>query len=166
MIQIYKYVFLSCLCASLIACNNPMKQEKDKQFEKLEKASWLIGSWENSSEEGLSIEKWKRESDSTYSGESYFVIGKDTVFSEKISLIQSDNKLYYIPTVNNQNNGQSIKFALSSSTENKIVFENSKHDFPQKIEYKLITSDSLVAQVSVKIDGKMKVETFPMKKVK
>lgn len=162
---IYAYSFICLTSLFIIACN-ASKKENVKTFEKLEQTNWLIGTWENASDEGLLTEHWKKENDSMYFGESYLIIGEDTVFSEKITLMQDQKELYYIPTVNNQNDGKPVKFKLSSCSEKQLVFVNPKHDFPQKIEYRLITNDSLVAEISGKVDGKTKAETFPMKRMK
>lgn len=156
-----------CYYVILIAsCNQATKKEATQSFKLLEKTNWLIGGWENVSNEGVLSEEWEKENDSIYVGESHFVIGKDTVFSEKISLVQEGNQLFYIPTVNDQNEGLPVRFILTSSTDKQLVFENQKHDFPQKIKYSLITTDSLVAEISGKHEGEMKKETFPMKRVK
>lgn len=46
------------------------------------------------------------------------------------------------------------------------MFENPKHDFPNKIIYKKITSDSIFAQIFGNENGVKKFENFPMKRVK
>jgi len=129
-------------------------------------AQWLIGSWKNQSAKTLDIETWKKLNDSTLLGRSYSLAGSDTASSEHIRLEQHTGKLYYIPTVKNQNNGKAITFTLTSSNKKQLVFENPEHDFPQKISYTLITKDSLLAEISGLRKGKLKAIQFPMKRVK
>jgi len=135
-----------------------------KTYPQLGKAAWLIGSWGNTTPDGILTERWNKENDSVYLGESYFVVGKDTVFSESIQLEESNGKLVYNVTVPGQNNGQATPFELTSSSDSQMVFENTKHDFPNKIKYNKINNDSLVAEISGMQKGKPATETFAMKR--
>lgn len=119
-----------------------------------------MGNWENISDEGNLTEKWVVKNDSTYYAETYFIKGKDTLFSEKVDLIQRGDKLFYIPTVTNQNDNNGIEFVLTSADSNEIIFENPTHDYPKKITYKLINNDSINAQIS----GNGKSEDFSFKR--
>lgn len=129
-------------------------------------AKWLIGSWKNQSVKTLDIETWKKLNDSIFLGRSYSLKGTDTVSSEHIKLEQHAGKLYYIPTVKNQNDGKAVTFTLTSSDKKHLVFENPEHDFPQKITYTQISKDSLVAEITGTWKGKQKAIPFPMKRVK
>lgn len=80
--------------------------------------------------------------------------------------MQEKNKLYYIPTVKNQNEGLPVRFAAKTISENQLVFENPQHDFPQIIAYTKITSDSLIAEISGTKNGQKRKQTFPMKRMK
>jgi hypothetical protein len=127
--------------------------------------NWLIGNWENKMDDGILSETWKKENDSTFSGKSYFIVNsKDTVHSETILLTQLNNQLIYSPTVKGQNDDKPIDFIMTSDSENNFVFENPKHDYPQKIVYKKATENSLVATISGIQQGKQSTESYPMKK--
>lgn len=129
-------------------------------------ARWLVGSWKNQSAKTLDLETWNKLNDSTFLGRSYSLAGADTVSSERISIEQHAGKLYYIPTVKNQNDGKAVTFTLTSSDNKHLVFENPEHDFPQKITYTQITNDSLVAEISGMHKGRQKAIIFPMKRVR
>lgn len=136
-----------------------------KDFEELNKASWLIGEWQKKDSIGTLQENWKSENDSTYSGVSYFIIEKgDTVHSESIELMEDKEHLIYTATVKGQNNDDSIPFQMTESTDSLLVFENPKHDFPQKIKYKLNKDKSILATVSGKQKGKESSESYLMHK--
>jgi hypothetical protein len=137
-----------------------------KTFAQIEKASWLIGEWGSSSKEGNLIETWTKESDSTLTATSYFIVGKDTVHSESIVLEQKGDNLFYIPTIKNQNEGKPVTFSMTTANENQLVFENATHDFPKKVTYNKISNDSLVGEISGIKDGKETKESYPMKKKK
>ena len=81
------------------------------------------------------LETWKKVNDSTFKAESYFIKEKDTLHFETIILQQKGEKLTYNATVKGQNNDKAVAFNLTSATEKKLVFENPKHDYPQKITY-------------------------------
>ena len=160
--------FISC---SIIGCGN--KKVKDdhliqkKTYAQIIGLNWILGSWESDSKDGLFTEKWVVKNDSVYSATSVGLgTAKDTLFVENITIEQRGNDIYYIPTVNNQNEGKPVFFKCTncSAQETKyptISFENPLHDFPQTITYKLI-GDSLIAEVSGKVDGKNRMERFPM----
>lgn len=153
------------LCSAFVSCQKKEKTELSiKAFDQIEKANWLVGEWGNTSKEGVLTEQWSKENDSILKGKGFLVVGKDTVFSENIIIEQKGDSLFYVPTIKGQNEGKRVSFKLTSATGNELVFENPKHDFPQKIAYKKISADSLVAEVSGLKDGKESKEVFPMKK--
>jgi hypothetical protein len=158
--------FISLAISSIFfSCNNLKPFEtKSKEISSIENAGWLIGKWQQSSSEGILTETWEKLNDSTYAGKSYFISSNDTLSYESIRLEQHGKKLFYIPTVKGQNNSQPIAFALTSSTSKQLVFENSKHDFPQLISYTQSNKTSLVAEISGVVNGKKKSQSFPMQK--
>jgi Domain of unknown function (DUF6265) len=132
----------------------------------IQKAEWLIGTWENKTQRGSIYETWTKISDDELHGKSYILKNNDTVVFETVQLLQEGDKLFYIPTVKNQNNNLPVRFALTRSSDTELVFELPEHDFPQVIAYTKIHTDSLVAQISGKKNGQERRQTFPMKRVK
>jgi len=132
----------------------------------IQKAEWLIGTWENKTQKGSIYETWTKTRNNEFSGKSFSVKDKDTIVFENIRLVQENEKLFYIPTVKNQNDGLPIRFVAKTISENQLVFENPQHEFPQIIAYTKITSDSLIAEISGTKNGQNRRQTFPMKKVK
>ncbi len=159
------FILLAIFCIN--SCKNICKTiTNDNNFIELEKANWIIGEWQNISSEGISTEIWKKKNDSTYVGKSYFVVNKDTLFNETISIEQIGKQLFYIPIVIDQNNGKPVIFTLTSSNKSQLIFENPKHDFPQKITYTLISNYTLLAEISGLKEGKQNSQKFPMTRVK
>ncbi len=158
------------MIASFVLCSNSTNSKtselNESKYSNIKKTTWLIGKWQSISAEGLMQEIWIKKDDSTFIGSSFFIVGKDTVSSECISLEERGKELFYIPTVKNQNEGKPIIFTLTSLNSNQLVFENPNHDFPQKITYIQVTSDSLVATISGVINGKEKSQDFPMARAK
>ncbi len=153
---------LILLLLAIVSCKNSDSNEK----EKIKAADWLIGKWENKSADGNLTETWKKVNDSTFQAESYFIKEKDTLHFESITLQQKGELLTYNATVKGQNNDKSVSFKLTTETEKQLVFENPKHDYPQKISYTQITPDSLVAKISGIQQGKPSSESYSMKKIK
>lgn len=140
--------------------------QKASQKNLLSNADWLVGAWENKSPEGHFSELWNKADDGTLIGKSYFIVNKDTLFSESIELAQKDDAVFYSATVKGQNNNQPVAFKLTSNKPGELVFENPKHDYPQKIVYKKVNDDSLVAIISGNQQGKNSLEQFPLKRIK
>jgi hypothetical protein len=133
-----------------------------KKYSQLEKAEWFLGQWENVTEAFVAKEIWTPKNDSMFFAESFITIAKDTVFYEKVDLIERNDSLFYIVSVREQNQEKPVSFYLTKATDNQMVFENPKHDFPNKIVYDKINPDSIVAS----IHGSKKSEFFPMKRKK
>lgn len=150
------------LAIVLISCEKKENHEKDK----IKLADWLIGNWENKMAQGRLSETWEKANDSTFNGKSYFIKDKDTLNNEVIMLTQKAETLFYIPTVEGQNNNQPVLFKMTKGTSKQLVFENPQHDFPQKITYTQINNDSLVAEISGIENGKPATESYPMKRIK
>ncbi len=161
----FKYLTLSLIALTTFSCSSDNDTVDNsapaKNYEKLNKASWLLGDWEQQTEDGTATEHWERQNDSTFIGSSYFLIEKDTVSAETMVLEQRGDTLTYNPTVREQNDMQAIQFTLTSSSDSMLVFENPAHDFPQKITYKIITADSIFAEISGNIKGEQKKISFP-----
>ena len=100
--------------------------------------NWLEGVWEMKLASGTSrLEIWKESDSNTLTGKGIKVSGKDSVLLESIDLVQKDDEYWYIPTVPDQNNGLPVHFRLVKEEGMKLIFENSLHDFPQRIIYHL-----------------------------
>lgn len=151
---------LTLLLLAIVSCKNSETAEKDQ----IKSANWLLGKWESKIDEGDLSENWKQVNDSTFQGESFFIKGKDTLHFESITLQQKGEELFYNATVKGQNENKAVPFRLTSKTEKQLVFENPKHDYPQKIIYTQISKDSLVASISGVQLGKPSAEKFGMKK--
>ena len=168
--MIHKYAFLSLLLFTAIGCSSDTdmseKLSTDYSYEKLNKAHWLLGDWQQQTEDGILLEHWERMNDSTYNGSSYMLIGKDTSSAESMVFMERGDTVTYIPTVRDQNNNQAVKFTLTKSGDSLLIFENPLHDFPQKISYELLSEDSILAEVSGKMEGKVKTISFPYVRVK
>lgn len=162
-----KIIPILILILSLTSCKKHDTNGKVIVYEELYKANWLLGNWEKTDSLGTLLEIWKTQNDSTMSGQSYYIINKkDTIHKETIELLQNGKLLVYSTTITGENNDEPVAFQLTKDEDSLLVFENPKHDYPQKITYQLKKDKSILATVSGKQNGKMSSESYPMKKVK
>ncbi len=121
------------------------------QAQEFKKLDWLIGQWErqNVRPGRTALEAWERDVQKGLVGIGVTLQGADTVFVEKLSIIEKDGELFYVANVSS--NASPTFFKFTSMDENAFVSENPEHDFPKKIAYKL-EGDILTATISG--DGK------------
>ena len=158
-----KLIITAAICI-MYGCAE-QKSEKNNSFvREINKAKWLEGQWENRKDSVYVYESWNAANDSTLTGNGYVIIGSDTVSSEIMSLEERGGIVNYIPTVQNQNDGKPVAFKMVSGDSVSLVFENPAHDFPQKITYRKVNNDSLVAVISGNFNGKAESQEFALKR--
>jgi len=140
----------------------PQEKQATGDFQRVK---WLIGTWVQDTAKGSVYESWSQQNDSTLLGKSYKINQMDTMVFETIKLAEKSGKLYYIPTVSNQNQGEPVKFTLVNLSDTAMVFENATHDFPQVIQYKKQGGDALLAEIRGKRGKEERTIQFAMKKL-
>ncbi len=149
------------LFAMLLVTNMSLAQQKFN-FQPLVQLTG--GSWQMKSAKGIYGEKWKNSGANELKSEAFKVIGKDTTLLEKVQLIRKENNIYYV--VSGPNSGNTVAFKLIESKNNRFIFSNPNHDFPQRIVYHFVTKDSIHAFVDGKTNGKFMKQDFYYKRVK
>ena len=139
------------LIGVFMSCQNSNAPEHHVFFNK------IVGEWKL--EDKTVIEKWNY-ADGTYMGSVFVVSGNDNVITEEIRIIENNKGVFYEAKVNDQNQGESIYFKLILTEDNKVIFENKEHDFPQQITYKLTDTNSLVATIQGIINEESKSIKF------
>ena len=151
---------LILLLLAFVSCKKSDSNEK----EKIKAANWLLGNWENVSNDGKLSENWVKINDSTFEGQSLFIKNKDTLHFESIVLAQKAETLTYFATVKGQNDDKSVAFPSTSASDKQLVFENAKHDYPQKITYTKGADNTITAEATGNLQGKLTTERFIMVK--
>lgn len=152
-------IAISCLLL-LQACNEPKKEAN-----KLQRISWINGFWKMSSPEGAMTESWMQANDSTLTGVGKFTDATGKVLTtEEIRIVLRKDKLWYIPTVSNQNMGKPVSFSEISFTDSMVVFENKGHDFPQRIAYIRQSDTKVLAYIEGEVNGEMERLDFQYEK--
>jgi hypothetical protein len=148
-----KLLFLAALLVVFSSCT----KYGDTSFR------WLEGRWEQQSASDTITEVWEKMKKGQYQGMGSETRGGKIVFSEKLALERKEGTLYYVATVEGQNNGQPVYFKYSGGMNDVHIFENRQHDFPQRIIYHFKphkAQDSLYAVVEGMVNGKMIKEEY------
>lgn len=133
----------------------------DKTFEKLYA---LEGTWKMNTKRGAICEEWKKIDKNYLQNRGYMIKGNDTIVTERVSLKNNADGIFYTSTVEDQNNQQPIAFKMTKAENNTYFFENPAHDFPKRIVYHLISADSLHAFIDDGVDGSKKRQNFYYKR--
>lgn len=135
----------------LFSCQNSKQSEHHQFFNK------LIGEWQL--EDMPVVEKWGYV-DGQFRASVIVTSGADQMVTEEIIIIENDDGIFYEADVEDQNNGEPVLFKMIFSDENKIIFENKKHDFPQRIIYEFLDENKLIASIEGSLDGESKLIDF------
>jgi hypothetical protein len=160
-----KILFILTIFLIVQSCKNAGSSANKENFEKIHRLEWLVGNWEFEIDEGLFAEKWVKLNDSVFSGIGYMLIGEDTATKEILTIELINDELYYVALVSEQNNHKEVAFKLVSDSDNSFVFENKKHDFPQRIIYKYIDNNSFTAVIEGEIEGEENTTELFMSRV-
>lgn len=126
----------------------------------------LAGTWKMETSRGAIYEEWQVKSDNKLTGRSYRINNTDTMIMERIELFAEGNAIVYSPVVTNQNNGQAVHFKLISNADNRYVFENKEHDYPQRVIYHLVSKDAVHARIEGTRNGQERGSDFRYSRVK
>jgi hypothetical protein len=157
-------VFLVLICSSVLLVLVSCQNKSENKYEQLGKMDWLTATWENKMPEGTLKEIWVKENDSTFSARSFFIKEEDTLHNETILLSQKNDVITYSAKIIGENNDKFIDFKLTTTNENSYTFENPSHDYPQKIMYKKVDNNNLVATISGIQGDKLCSDSYPMKR--
>jgi Domain of unknown function (DUF6265)/Outer membrane protein beta-barrel domain len=100
----------------------------------------IEGLWFMPDERGDRLEVWTIQDDSTLLGKDLRIKADDgdTVLLETMILTLRDTNIVYGVKARGQNANKMVEFKLTEAYGNEFLFENPKHDDPQKIRYLLL----------------------------
>lgn len=154
-----------CLLFTISLANGQTKTDDSNKF-KTSGLDWFAGCWElNVAEREMRItEIWTRPEGGTLIGASRTVVKGKTVSYEYLRVVEtSDGGIEYIAKPST-NPGETA-FKLKSFNGDEVIFENTAHDFPQRIIYRKGTADSLFARIEGQRNGEMRGMDIPMKRI-
>lgn len=133
--------------------------------QKLSEFDCFLGCWQLQKTKQLVYECYQKQPLAIV-GKNFSIENKDTLLIENLAIIKSMQKWYLSTQVVNQNKGRNILFELIGKTDNTFIFENTMHDFPQKIIYQFISETEMEAEISGKAEDKIRINTFKFIKTK
>lgn len=108
----------------------------------LKAVSWIFGSWEYKNKDKIITESWNKVSSITLEGNgATYVYGKLKSI-ESLRIVEMSDSLFYIAKVSH--NPLPVAFKLTACTATNAIFENNNHDFPKRIEYKLVEKGKIM----------------------
>ncbi len=124
--------------------------------------AWLAGCWTQQGREAGSVEQWMAPAGGVMLGMARTLKGGRVVEFEFLQIrAGADGKLSYIA----QPQGRPpTEFKLLRQGEAEALFENSTHDFPQRVGYRREAADRLVARIEGTMNGKERGIDFPMQR--
>ena len=127
-------------------------QQPQPVFEK------LIGTWVMA--DGITFERWIRQSDDHYQSDVFVVTSKDTSWKEQAKIYREKDYWIFENTVKDQNNGKAVRFASAFLNDSSIQFSNPQHDFPQHVCY-ILPNDTTVHAFIAGPNSKGGTDTIP-----
>lgn len=157
-------IILPVFLTGFIFCFKAQSQTfSEKDFNNLQP---LVGLWKMETSRGPLFEEWQLPAGNKLSGRSYKVKNTDTAVLERVTLFLQDNKIIFSPVVTNQNQGKAVQFVLISNADNRYVFENKAHDYPQRVIYHFVAKDSIHARIEGAKNGKAMGSDFMYSRVR
>ena len=121
---------------------------------------WLVGKWKMDSKKAEVYEEWQMDG-KRLKGEGYNIQDGKKHISETLFLENFAGQWAYIAMPK----GQTITlFALTHSEENKYIFVNKEHDFPQRIIYHF-DGDKII-HISVEADKDNEIKKLEFRLIK
>lgn len=114
------------------------------QASAIDRAGWLAGCWEMRARNRVTMEMWMPPSGGTMLGASRTTAGGATREFEHLRLHAAGDTLVYTALPSGQHEAS---FRSTTVSATALVFENPAHDFPQKITYRRVGEDSVIARV-------------------
>lgn len=162
--SIYQWILIGCLTIVNIAHSYSQIPQTNKSLPTDKFFSQIVGSWKLNNRPVL--EQWIRSTSGKYQARVLDLSKGDSTLTETIKVMKSKGQVYYVAQVLKQNGGRPISFKLAKKRKKKLIFINKKHDFPQRIEYKLKSPQILQVQISGVMRGKVRTINFIYQRIK
>ena len=135
------------LCVSLFAVSN----QSSAAAVDLAELAWLAGNWTGTQDKLEMEEYWQAPKGNTMLGLHRDVSGGRTVSFEFLRIEATSDGITYWASPRGR---PATPFTLIELKGNRVVFENAKHDFPQRIIYWLSDDGALHAKIEGTLKGK------------
>ncbi len=146
---------------SLLSCASPAHSAQNPTG--IDRAAWLSGCWERGSGSRTMEEQWMAPRGDAMLGMSR-AVRDGRLAAYELVLIQEDTTgLAYEAHPSGQ---ASARFPAVLISDTALIFENPKHDFPQRIGYDRVGTDSLIGWIEGTRDGELRRIDFPYRRAR
>jgi len=114
-------------------------------------AAWLEGAWVGASASSSTEERWSPPLGGAMLGVARTVKGGKMVAFEYLRIVEREGGLVYVAQ---PGGAPPTEFVLTELGPTRAVFENPRHDSPQRIVYELVAEDSLTASIGFAKGGR------------
>lgn len=126
-------------------------------FSRLDK---LVGTWRTENRSVVLYEHWLKKSKHQLEGKSYKIVRNDTVILERVRLELEGVRIVYAVSVDGDKDGKETLFYLLEIKGDDYIFEDKRHDFPQRVVYNMEAGNELLAYIEGEIAGKSKRSAY------
>ena len=124
--------------------------------------SWMAGCWRQTTGHRVVDEQWMAPRGSVMLGVSRTVKGASVMEYEFMRIYAVGDTLVYSAKPSGQD---ASDFRAVRQGERDVMFENPAHDFPQRIIYRRVKRDSLIARVEGTRNGQLRGMDFSYSRV-
>lgn len=127
---------------------------------------WLAGCWELRTATRVTQESWIAPAGGLMLGNSRTVVRTATrEAAREFEYLRIEPRAGTPTYVAQPGGGAPTAFAATVVSDTAVTFENLQHDFPQRILYRRIGRDSLVARIEGPQGGQTRGIDFPMRRI-
>jgi hypothetical protein len=127
----------------------------------IDQMAWLKGCWVQAKPNGSVEELWMTPGGGVMLGMGRTVRDGKLREYEFVRIVEADGSLAYMAEPSGQ---EKATFPLKSLAADEAVFENTAHDFPQRVIYRRLGPDAVTGRVEGQIGGQTKAIDFPYKR--
>ena len=131
------------------------------QASPLARAGWLAGCWEIRAPNRVTLEMWMPPLGDLMLGASRTTVGAATSEFEQLKLKAEGDRIVYVAAPSGQ---KETSFPSITIADTLMVFENTAHDFPQRIIYRRRGADSIIARIEGPGPNGTRGVNFPMRR--
>jgi len=149
LMSVISILFVICLFTNCPADDKtPVQNDDAAVFDSLK---WLSGHWEGDAGDTHTEECWMEPLGGIMTGMNRSVKKSGGIFYEYLRIEKTHDGIVYIASPLGKS---PAAFRLVSHEKGKVVFENLKHDYPQRIIYQLNADGTLKARIEGLVKGK------------
>ena len=128
----------------------------------IQRLAWLTGCWESANARRTIEERWLAPRAHSMLNVGRTVRG-DSLFEYELVVLREQGERFAYEA---HPSGQlSTVFLSIVANDSMVVFENAEHDFPQRVGYRRLGGDSLVAWIEGATQGRTRRIEFPYGRV-